>query len=234
MVTLQPSERVAWCVPNGYGCPNPTFGTNHSDPTQFYNVFAQKNDLGISTTAFAADNIFDQNILSVESVQSYYWAAYPLQIRWKDSDFTTTTTGTASTSSTPTPVASVPATGSPSSLSNISGASTSAGLPTGVVPAIAVVVGVVVLATLAFLFWCLRRRSRERNRLRQQPILPRAVMSQYDMAVQQEHYPTHGLAGPHLAEAYGGLPADSELEAHGRSQELESYSLDRRSVAELR
>jgi len=233
MVPLQSSESIAWCVPNGYSCPSPTFGTNASDPFRFYNVFAQKTDLGISTTAFAADNIFDQNILSVESVQSVYWAAYPLQIRWKDSDFTTTPTSTASLSSTAAPVTSVPTGSSPSSSSQSSNSSTSHGLSSGVVAAIAVSISIVGLAIIAFFWWCLRKRSWERRRLRQQPGLARAVKSQYDMANQQEPYPPQGFAGPHVVEAYGGLPADSELETKERTQELESQALARRSVAEM-
>ncbi|MCJ1431348.1 hypothetical protein MMC27_000699 [Xylographa pallens] len=233
MVALQPSESVAWCVPNGYGCPTPTFGTNASDPLQFYNVFAQKTDLGVTTTAFAADNIFDQNILSVEPVQSYYWAAYPLQIRWKDSDFPTTTVGTVSALATAVPVASAPATSSPSSLPNGSGPSIPHGLSSGVIAAIAVVAGIAVLTSIAFLVCCLRRRSRERGRLRQQPVLPRAVKSQYDMAMQHERFLAQNPAAPYVTEAYAGLPADSELEAQERTQELESRAAERRSMAEL-
>ncbi|MCJ1417666.1 hypothetical protein MMC32_004010 [Xylographa parallela] len=233
MITLQPSDSVAWCVPNGYGCPAPTFGTNASDPINFYNVFAQKTDLGVTTTAFAADNIFDQNILSVEPVQSYYWAAYPLQIRWKDSDFPTTTAGTSSPPATAVPVASAPATSSPSSLPPVSAPSTPHGLSSGVIAAIAVVASIAVLTVIAFLVCCLRRRARQRSRLRQQPVLPRAVKNQYDMAMQQEHFRAQNPAAPYVAEAYAGLPADSELEAQERTQELESRMAARRSVAEL-
>ncbi|MCJ1281617.1 hypothetical protein MMC26_000937 [Xylographa opegraphella] len=232
MVTLQAHESIAWCVPNGYGCPSPTFGTNHSDPSQFYNSFAQKNDLGITTAAYAMDNIFDQSTLSAENAASYSWAAYPLQIRWKDSDFPTTTGSTTPTSGTAVP-GSVPATSSPSSLPTASGPSSSQGLSRGAIAAIAVVVSIVVLAVIAFLFWCLRRRSRERSRLRQPSALPRDVMNQYDAAMQQDPSLTHLHAVSHVVEAYGGLPADSELEAHERAQELDNRADGRRSVAEL-
>ena len=104
------------------------------------------------------DNIIDQKVTNMTTVTQFYNAAYPLQIRWKAGDFDTTPT-TTSTGSTATSL--IPSTPSPTTTSvpaaTQQALSTSHGLSTGSIVAIAVVVGVVFLFALAAFIWWKRK-----------------------------------------------------------------------------
>ncbi len=125
-----------------------------------------------ATTGIVVNHITSQVVLSTETLAArpsgefiYYEYAYPLQIRWKDSDWATVLT--AGTSGTP------PATSTssehPTATSAGAGGTSSApgetpagGLSTGGAVAIAVVVSVIgtAIAVVAFLWVCRRRRQR--------------------------------------------------------------------------
>lgn len=133
-----------------------------------FNWFCQNTSINTSTSAIQLDNMFDQITLSTlkpGSLQNNYYAAYPLQIRWKEGDFGSVKTTTSST----TPTSSLaPAqswgSGRPTSTS-VSGVQMhdSRALPTGAIAAIAVVAGVVALSALGVLVWWLRRTSKGRH-----------------------------------------------------------------------
>ena len=102
-----------------------------------------------ATTALVVDNIVHQSIYSTEILPAQtgastpYDYAYPIQIRWKDSDFA------AKTSSSITPVET-----SSDSTSRTGGKK----LSTGVIAAIAVVVGLLALTILLLVLWWLRKK----------------------------------------------------------------------------
>jgi hypothetical protein len=93
-----------------------------------------------ATTALVVDNIIHQSIYSTETLQAQtgattpYEYAYPIQIRWKDSDFAAkTSSGTTSTET---------------SSGSTSGTSKRKKLSTGAIAAIAVMMGLLALAGL--------------------------------------------------------------------------------------
>lgn len=107
-----------------------------------------------ATTALVVDNIVHQSIYSTEILPAQTSAgapleyAYPIQIRWKDSDFAT------KTSPVTTPI------------ETSSGSTSQAGsknLSTGAIAAIAVVVPLIVMAGLILGLWWLRKKRKENS-----------------------------------------------------------------------
>ena len=122
----------------------------------------------MSTSAIQLDNMFDQFTQStVSPINQNYYAAYPLQIRWKEGDFdgvkTTTDVASGTSTSSPAPAQSL-GSGRPTTTSVVGtqkqGAS---GLSTGAIAAIASVAGVLLLSALGGLVWWLSRRSRAQH-----------------------------------------------------------------------
>jgi hypothetical protein len=113
-----------------------------------------------ATTALVVDNISLQSIYSTETLPSPtdsntpYDYAYPLQIRWDDSDFAKTNTIlSASTSSTILSTSALPTSSSTKSPSS------NHSLATGTIAAITVGVGVLVIVSLLVLaIWGRRKR----------------------------------------------------------------------------
>lgn len=130
-----------------------------------YNWFCQNLNINASTSAIQLDNMSDQfTKTTVDPINQFYYAAYPLQIRWKEGDFAAAKTTLASlssaTSTSPVPAQSV-ASGRPTSTSPaVTAYQSSNSLSTGAIAAIAVVVGIVLLCALGVLVWWLRRRYR--------------------------------------------------------------------------
>ncbi len=122
-------------------------------------------NINASTSAIQLDNMSDQfTKTTVDPINQFYYAAYPLQIRWKEGDFAAAKTTLASlssaTSSSPVPAQSV-ASGRPTSTSPaVTGYQSSNSLSTGAIAAIAAVVGIVLLCALGVLVWWLRRKDR--------------------------------------------------------------------------
>lgn len=109
--------------------------------------------LSTSTTATAMD-LYDQTPLSIITIPpdpaATYQYAYPLQIRWKEGDFSSVGTSTFSIPNTQTPTPATPsATVVPKK-----------GLSTGAVTGIAAAVGIVVLAATVVLVWWLRGKRK--------------------------------------------------------------------------
>ncbi|KAN0096046.1 hypothetical protein V8E51_014851 [Hyaloscypha variabilis] len=137
--TLPPGESVRFCCPIGYTCPL----------WPCYSICATLRTS--ATTALVVDNIVHQSIYSTETLPAPtgtytpYDYAYPIQIRWKDSDFAAKTSSgatSAETSSGPT-----------------SGASKrEKKLSTGAIAAIAVLMGL--LAGLLLGLWWSRKKRK--------------------------------------------------------------------------
>lgn len=111
--------------------------------------------------------MFHQSTIStlVGTGNNFFYAAYPLQIRWKEGDFDAakTTGGGSRVTPAPAPAQSVTSGGSKSTSAAASSSQTSQSLSTGAIAAIAVVIGVVLLAALGVLVWWLRKKSLARN-----------------------------------------------------------------------
>ena len=169
----------------------------------------------------------------MENINSWYYAAYPLQIRWKAGDFDNIATLTSAASIVSGSLASNIAQPSPltSPASPVaSGSPSSSALSSGVIAAIAVVVGVAFLAALIALVWWLRRRSRKRADL------STISKNQYSAAMQEDPLNANFTS---TSGAFGRPYYKSELSAEERA-ELESGQEDpaeldgRSSRAELR
>jgi hypothetical protein len=134
------------------------------------------------TTVLVVENISVQKIISTETLSEgspIYDYAYPLQIRWKDSDFSPSS---SSASNVPTPTT-LPAAPSGSPAGNIGDKGR---LPTGAIVAIAVVLGVAVTAAIvAFIFWKLARQRRQRRS--QHSELPAVVITELDARNKEVH-----------------------------------------------
>ncbi|KAI9808892.1 MAG: hypothetical protein M1827_007167 [Pycnora praestabilis] len=169
-------------------------------------------------TAYVYDNVFDQKSLTTEDINSWYYAAYPIQIRWKSGDFDSTTaaTATSSTSSLISPASSA------SSLSPTASAGSSTHtLSTGVVAAVAVIVAILVIAGSAVMVWWIRKRSKKQAAKRIATENQRANEMQQNQFYKDSHP---------LNEVPGDTRYNHELEASERA-ELESQSMN--GVAEL-
>ncbi|KAK0125484.1 hypothetical protein ONS96_009321 [Cadophora gregata f. sp. sojae] len=136
---LPAGESVRFCCPLGYTCP-------------MWPCFSICATLRASaTTALVVDNIVHQSIYSTETlsaqtgVSTAYDYAYPIQIRWKDSDFAVQTSSSALPAGT--------SSGFKSGIGNKK-------LSTGTIAAIAVVVAVLALASLILAVWWFRKRGK--------------------------------------------------------------------------
>ena len=104
-----------------------------------------------ATTALVVDNIVHQSIYSTEILPAQTSAgapleyAYPIQIRWKDSDFATNTSPVTTPTETSSDSTSQPG---------------SKNLSTGAIAAIAIVVPLTVLAGLTLVLWWLRKKRK--------------------------------------------------------------------------
>jgi hypothetical protein len=104
-----------------------------------------------ATTALVVDNIIHQSIYSTETLSAQtgtplYDYAYPIQIRWKDSDFAAQTSSSTTPSSGTTPTEKTIAT------------SKSKKLSTGAIAAIAVILGLLA-GLLVGLWWSRKKRK---------------------------------------------------------------------------
>ncbi|MCJ1358430.1 MAG: hypothetical protein MMC33_008430 [Icmadophila ericetorum] len=178
-VPMRPSDGV---VP-GYGLGIGPYAIPTAPTTTSYiNAWCQVEYYNLSSTVQVYNDIFDQSFLSTEAIQSWYYLAYPLQIRWKSGDFdnpatltsslsssSISTTNTQTTSHTqtashiqttsPTQTTTTPS----SSLSIVPTSMPSHSLTTGAIAGIAVVVSLLVLAALAALIWFFRKRARQQK-----------------------------------------------------------------------
>jgi len=143
---LATGETAKFCCPSNYLCP-------------LWSGFSIcESALSTSTTATAMD-LYDQTPLSIITVPpdptAPYQYAYPLQIRWKEGDFSAVSTPTSTIPNTPTQTPATPS--ATVVLKN--------GLSTGAIVGIAVVAGIVVLAAIGVLVWWLRgKRTVGRSR----------------------------------------------------------------------
>jgi hypothetical protein len=196
---------------------DPPVANGLPDPatTPYDNWFCQRRYYNLSSTAYVYNDIFNQGFVRTESINSWYYAAYPLQIRWKAGDFDNIATLTGSPISS---ASSPPANSAPSSSPIAAVAPPTSTLSNGVIAAIVVVVGLILVAALAGLLWWLRKRSRERV------ASPKALHNQHASEMQ-------GNSGKGLlpvAEVMGDAQYDHELEARERA-ELEARSREHRA-----
>ncbi|KAK6544744.1 hypothetical protein TWF694_001430 [Orbilia ellipsospora] len=167
--TLGSTEHVRFCCPTGYTCP------------LWSNFQICETTRTASTTVLVVENISIQKIISTATLPegtSIYDYAYPLQIRWKDSDFAVSTglTSTIPTETGPT--------AGPSSQSPAKSGGGHSGLSTGAIVAIAVVLGVVaILGIVAFLWWR-RAQKRRQGQFKDSDTPPGAMPGSYKPAVE--------------------------------------------------
>jgi hypothetical protein len=116
---------------------------------------------------YLVDNIYSQNIVATETLASRtsaatvaYDYAYPIQIRWKDSDFAANPAAGSVGSSPSSPIPTPTPTPTPKS----------AGLSTGAIAAISVVLGLLALVGLGYVVYCIRKRRRAGSGNRKVPI----------------------------------------------------------------
>ena len=149
---LPRNEHVRFCCPTGYACP------------LWSGVEICETLRRAATTGVVVGHGASQVVLSTETLPAqtqatvWYEYAYPLQIRWKDSDWATVLT--AGTSGT------MPAIATSSSTTTGAGGAGDApagGLSTGGAVAIAVAVSVIgTVAAVVAILWARRRRRRRR------------------------------------------------------------------------
>ncbi|KAH0547702.1 hypothetical protein FGG08_000191 [Glutinoglossum americanum] len=141
--------------------------------------------LTAATTAYLMDNLHDQRTLGIEtdSLVNMWHVAYPLQIRWKESDLSAfaaaTATATGNTaSSTKSPMSSIE---SPAAASASSSSDLPHGLSTGAAAGIGVGVAVGVIAMALALGWWIFRRRRNTQAIRPTGQAEEAVYTKPEM-----------------------------------------------------
>jgi len=182
-------------------------------------------NINASTSAIQLYNMSDQSTkTTVDPIKDYYYAAYPLQIRWKEGDFAAAKTTPASLSSTasspPVPAQSVASEGPTSTSPAVTGSQSSHTLSTGAIAAIAVVVGIVLLSALGVLVWWLRKRYRGQH----------SASTKSTASTKSKAESKDGYASGMTEDPYASNRTHEELEAPGAREAAE---LEARERAEL-
>lgn len=89
---------------SGYDPPDSAQANPIPVTTPYRNHVCQRSFYNTSSTAFVYDNIFDQKFLSTTQIESWYYIAFPIQVRWKQGDFDNIATLTTQSSTLATSV----------------------------------------------------------------------------------------------------------------------------------